>query len=234
VGELLNFFAPFFATPTTYAEMLKKLAGFAFYQVLLITLLLRQIPQIESGLRSFDQLVPFASDYPVSAFLIALLAALISNILPLHDRVSDLFRIRQRFDTKYILLPLAQLVGAKLTPQQSSALRQDRHRLMREAFYKFASSRDPSPLVDRHDIEHALNQWAWFWAFIEGTIFWSVGATIAFAFKSNSLGNYLALVALILLLSALVLSFRLPRYARPQVEAIAADAKARKHVKYAL
>jgi hypothetical protein len=231
LGELLNFIAPFFATPTNYAEMLKKLAGFAFYQALLISLLLRQIPQVDAGLRSLEASVPFASGYELGAVLIALLAALISHVLPLHDRISDLFQIRQRFDTQHIMLPLAGLVGAKLTPEGTLELTRDRHRLMREVFYKFASSRDPSPLVDRHDIEHALSQWAWFWAFIEGIIFWAIGAAVAFAFKAISLGCWFLVIALLLLLIALAFSRRLPRYARPQIEAIAADSEAAKHVK---
>ena len=231
MGELFNFVMPFFSTPTNYAEMLRKLAGFAFYQVLAITFFLSQIPQIGSGLRAFDALIPMAADYHLTAVIIALIAALISNILPLHDRLSDLCGIRRRFDKRHIMIPLAERVGVQFTGEQLELLDQNRHHIMREVFYKFASSRDPDPLVDRHDIEHALSQWAWFWAFIEGTVFWAIGAVIAIAFGADFLGNWLLLVALILLLCALVFSGRLPRYALPQIEFIAADAKARKHVK---
>ena len=76
--------------------MLKKLAGFAFCQVLIITFLLRQIPQVDAGLQSIEALLPFASGYNVGGIAIALGIALVSHILPLHDRVSDLRTSRAR------------------------------------------------------------------------------------------------------------------------------------------
>jgi hypothetical protein len=178
--------------------------------------------------------VPYASTFHASAILIALLGALISNILPLHDRISDVLQIRRRFDTDHIMLPLAKLVGAKITEKKIRAFVRDRQRVMREIFYKFASSRDPKALVDKHDIEHALSQWGWFWSFIEGTVFWTVGALMAFAFGAESIACPKLIIALGLLLATLLFSYRLPRYARPQIEAIAANAAASQHVKAVL
>jgi hypothetical protein len=49
----------------------------------------------------------------------------------------------------------------------SKAIDDHRDSLMRDVFYRFASSKSDNPVVDKHDIEHALNAWAWFWAFVE-------------------------------------------------------------------
>jgi hypothetical protein len=176
MGEFVNLVVPFFSTPTNYSEMLKKLAGFAFYQVFIITLLLRQIPEVNAwfnSIETFGKLGELVSALPnwenlnVLGIFIGILVALISNIFHLHDRISDILRIRSRFDKRYILIPLAQNVGATITPRMSKAIDDHRDSLMRDVFYRFASSKSDNPVVDKHDIEHALNAWAWFWAFVE-------------------------------------------------------------------
>jgi len=231
MGDFLNLVTPFFSTPTTYAQMLKKLAGLAFYEVFLITFLLRSIPQVDGALESVESLIPHSTMYNLGGLAIALLVALLSHIVHLHDRISDLIGIRRRFDRNHILIPLAELVGVKITPQRREAMAQNRDRLMREVFYKYASSRAENPLVDKHDIEHALAQWAWLWAFVEGTVFFSIGAAVALVFGGSRLGVWLLAVALAFVAIAFALSFRLPRYARAEIEAIAADNSARRHVR---
>src|SRR5580692_10982586 len=42
--RLLTFFLPVFATPTNYALVLQKLAGFAFWETYVITVFLRDVP----------------------------------------------------------------------------------------------------------------------------------------------------------------------------------------------
>jgi hypothetical protein len=53
--------------------------------------------------------------------------------------------------------------GAQMTARQVTNLKRDRHPLMRETFYKYASSRSEHPLVDKHDIESALEAWHMYW-----------------------------------------------------------------------
>jgi hypothetical protein len=231
MGDFFNLVTPFFSTPTTYAQMLKKLAGLAFYEVFLITFLLRSIPEIDNALKSIESLIPHSTTYNLGGLAIALLVALLSHIIHLHDRISDALGIRRRFDRNHILIPLARLVGVRVTPRREEAMAQNRDRLMREVFYKYASSRAEHPLVDKHDIEHALGQWAWFWAFVEGAVFFAVGAVVAFVFKASRLGTWLMLIAFAFVVIAVALNFRLPRYARPEIEAIAADGNARRHVR---
>jgi len=164
VADFLNLAWPFFTTPTSYSQMLKKLAGLAFYEALLIVFILRTVPSVDSWFRSIEAIVPRLSEYHLGSLVVALLVALASHIFHLHDRISDVIGIRRRFDKNHILIPLARLVGVRITSRRSRLIGENRDRLMREVFYKYASSRDEHPLVDKHDIEHALGQWAWFWA----------------------------------------------------------------------
>ncbi len=132
---------------------------------------LRDIPPIGAAFRSAETygnlgeaiaVIPHASAVNVSGLALALLVALASHIVQLHDRVSDVLGIRRRFDVNKILVPLAMLVGLKLTPDQIRIVRSKRDSLMREVFYRYASSGAENPLVDKHDIQHALAAWSWF------------------------------------------------------------------------
>jgi hypothetical protein len=232
MSDLINLIAPFFSTPKTYAQMLKKLAGFAFYEIFLITLFLRDIPQIGAAFRSAEaygsigkiiDVIPHASELNISGFALALLVALASHVVQLHDRISDVLGIRKRFDTYEILMPLAHLVGANLTPQQTKIVRSRRDSLMRELFYRYASSRAEKPLVDKHDIEHALAAWSWFWVLIEAAAFLTLACIIAFSFGARNLSLWFLIVGVVCAILATVQRLRLGRYARPEIEAIASD-----------
>jgi hypothetical protein len=99
--DLLHLILPLFATPKSYAQMLKKLAGFAFYETYIVTFFLRDIPQVGAAFRSVESygslggvvhVIPHAEAINVSGLALALLVALASHILQLHDRISDVGR----------------------------------------------------------------------------------------------------------------------------------------------
>jgi hypothetical protein len=230
--DLVALIAPFFSTPKTYAEMLKKLAGFAFYEAYIITFFLRDIPQIGVAFWSAETygslgntiaVIPHASEVNISGFILALLVALASHVLQLHDRISDVLGIRRRFDTNKILLPLAKLVGSTLTRDQLKTVRSKRDNLMRDVFYRYASSRAENPLVDKHDIEHALAAWSWFWVLIEAATFLAIAFIIAFSFGAKNLALWFLTVGVISAILAAAQHLRLGRYARPEIETIASD-----------
>jgi len=110
-------------------------------------------------------------------------AAWISYSLRLHDRISDLFGIRARFDRNYILLPLAILTGSQLSAFQLNRMGANRDSLMRRVFYRYASTRAERPLVDRHDIEAAIEIWSWYWVLVEGTAVCCSAFCVIFAYE---------------------------------------------------
>jgi hypothetical protein len=229
-GGIWNFVAPFIATPRNYAEVLWKLAGWAFYEIYIVTFLLRDISAIDDAFRSIEthgHLGAFIGTLPAAANIpgavLALAAAVISQALHLHDRISDLFGIRASFDEEKILFPLAARVGSNLTPRQYDTARSQRRHLMYDVFYRYTSSRADHPLVDKHNIEHALAAWSWFWVCVEGVFFIGLAAIVAFFSRGGILAIYLAAAAALVFVLAVAQHARLARYARPQVEAIAAD-----------
>jgi hypothetical protein len=51
--EAIKIILPFLSIPTNYAQVLKKLASFAFYETYFITLLLRENPRFDTFFRFF-------------------------------------------------------------------------------------------------------------------------------------------------------------------------------------
>lgn len=237
MGDILSFLAPLLYTPRNYGQVLNKLAGFALYQVYLITLLLRNVPQIDDAFRSVETCgtlgkllgaVPQSDVLNLFGLMIAILAALLSHASRLHDRISDLLRIRRQFDVNHILLPLAEGVKSKADKEKVSA---NRDKLMRAVFYRYASSRDEQPLVDKHDIEHALTAWTSLWTCVEGFVWWAMGAFVALIFGAWSLFIAFAIIAAVLLALGVARHASLKRFAAPQIDAIVRNCDAAKSIK---
>lgn len=243
MDNLLNLVLSFFSTFSTsknYAQMLRKLAGFTFLEIYIITFFLRDTPEIGTAFRSAESYgsigaliatIPHSNVLNVAGFVIAVFISLLSCVVKLHDQISDLIGIRKRFDKNQILLPLAGLVGANPTDRQREAINGKRDSLMREVFYRYASSCANQPLVDRHDIEHALGAWLWFWMFIEGVIYFAAASIVAWVFSATESGIWFLIVMAFLLLAAVWQHRRLGRRARLQIEAIASDTKASRAVR---
>jgi hypothetical protein len=162
----------------------------------------------------------------IGGFAVALLVLIFSRVARFHDRISDLFTIRARFDRANILLPLAVMSGAQMTARQVTNLKRDRHPLMRETFYKYASSRSEHPLVDKHDIESALEAWHMYWVALEWLfILSSFGILSAFAGS-----DWLLIIFWIASMCALLFMHLryglLERRVDPQIQQIAGNAEA--------
>jgi hypothetical protein len=96
-----------FTTSGDYPKMLNKIATSTFLGAILATWLLRyEIPRLDAALNPFSFSIPIAGvSIPFGTLLPALVVALLSRFFKLHDRISDILRIRQRFDVAEILLP---------------------------------------------------------------------------------------------------------------------------------
>jgi hypothetical protein len=240
MADLLKLLLPVFLSPTNYSEMLKKLGSFLFYETWLATFFLRQIEPIGAFFRSIESsppvlsvisLIPGYDKLNLTGLVIALFVAGVSYAAQLHDRISDLFGIRHRFDLNYILLPLAQRVRKRATPRLREAMSANRDPLMRAVFYRYASSRSDKVIVDKHDIERALDGWSWYWILIEAMPLTLVGgiASAIFGARGEAVGFFGVFICLLFL--AWLFNFKLRRLALPQIDTIAADTKASAAVK---
>ncbi len=168
-----------FSQPKNYNEMLTKIMVFTFgISLLFLAVVAHSWPAVwnllHPGWLTFNVEVLGFKNIPTAYIIVAFLIALAARISKLHDRVSDLFGIRRRFDLHEILTPLAGGVGIPTDLTRLDRLTEHRDQVMGDIFYRYASSTNPA--IDKHLIWTALDKWSWFWICIEGT---SIG-TIAF------------------------------------------------------
>ena len=240
MSELLKIILPFFYTPKNYNEVLAKLTIFVFWETYIFSFFIRDIEGVGSFLTSIEtygNLGSFLSSFAIYSkmnalgLLFAFFVAIFVHVAKLHDRISDFFRIRERFDIENILKPLAQQVGASLSAEKFKTSPRLRDSLMRKVFYKYASSTASEPLVQKHDIYQALNGWAWFWILLEAIAICLMFATIAFFLSGLTIATIFAMAAAVLCLLSYLQYRRLESLSRPQVETIASDEAAAAAVK---
>lgn len=238
--DFLKLMLPVFLFPTDYSEMLKKLAGLLFWETYIVTFVLRALPDIDQALSAIETYgkigealsnIENYESFNISGIAIALFVAGLAYMFQLHDRVSDLFGIRQRFDIAHILKPLARMTGANLSESQLGKLSENRDPIMRMVFYKYASSKATSPLVDKHDIHHALNAWSWYWMSIEAVVLLLVAAIICLSFGAMKFALGFGLFMAGYLVVGTLQYLRLPGYAQPQIDSIAANSEAAAFIK---
>jgi hypothetical protein len=161
----------------------------------------------ETGFEVLDgiKLIPFA-------------VAILSRVFLLHDKVSDLLRIRRGFDNANILKPLAAGVGFPTWGPQWKKVRVRRNQAMTRTFYRYASFTDPK--IDTQLVRTAADRWGWFWCTVEPQIVLAIAAGTFIV-----LGAWIQLVVSIgvmavLILFGLVLWSQLKASAARQVDEI--------------
>ena len=147
--------------------MLNKIGLFTFLEAVGLTIAVGQcVPRVGRFLDSIGAHVKvFSIDLPLLAVLPAVVLALVSRIFRLHDKLSDLFRIRKNFDVFRILLPLALAVGCAPAPNMVEALQVHRKRIIARTFYRYASFEDPK--ISKAAVLSAIDVWTWYWILAE-------------------------------------------------------------------
>ena len=207
----------------SYTEMLQKLTLYQVFTAFLCIYILRHNTSELDGLfLSVERLVTSAvGDYKLLSLAPAIMLAIIlGHIVKLHDRLSDIFRIRKTFDLLHIIYPMALGVGVMVPRQKLPALEKDRHGLMQEVFYRYASSTVENPVVSKHEIHQALTQWSWYWVLIEVVFYLFFTALALFAFRATGAAAYTLILVFILTVASDFLKRESEKYARAQVRQI--------------
>jgi hypothetical protein len=173
-----------FNRPKNYSEMLDKIGLFTFFEAIVLTLIITNIlDPIRQALYARDWHVKVMSiELPLLVVLPSLAIALFARIIRLHDKLSDLFRIRQHFDVSRILLPLAKAVGYKASEEALKALKTDRKRAMRKTFYRYASFEEPA--ISKALVLSAIDIWTWYWVLLEFVFLLVITASLFLGFHA--------------------------------------------------
>lgn len=113
-----------------YPSMLNRILLFTTVSASVATWLLRSHFQALDGLLSFLDInvdLKFVSEVKLLGYLLpGVVVAFIARTIRLHDRISDILRIRQRFDLHEVILPLARESGFPVGDLKMDELRAHR------------------------------------------------------------------------------------------------------------
>lgn len=215
------------APVTDYQSMLNRIFWFTSAAALGAVWLLRsQVPALDAILGQIDMEVQTSAGkmlpVPGGYLLPALVMGLAGRVFRIHSHLGHWLGIRERFDVDVILTELARRVGVHMDQVSDNQWLSHRHDLMRQTFYRFASSN--SPQIDLHLIHQALDLWSWFWIGLEATFVFVLTGLALVAMNARDTG--FMTVGGVLVLAAVGLPAirqQCKRYAIAQVKAILSD-----------
>jgi len=182
--------------PKDYSDILKRVFCGSLVSGIACTFLLAQAsPSVKKLLNSVSSEgdIGFVKNIGVLYVLIPGVVVVISRIIKLHDRISDLFRIRHRFDTKYILFRIAIGVGVTLTENVQKSIKKNRVQSMYTVFYPYAGFKNP--LIDDQLVRTGADHWGWFWLLVESSfLFLVTGMILVFVGEWSDVGFCLIIV----------------------------------------
>ncbi|MCL4797897.1 MAG: hypothetical protein KJZ84_25260 [Bryobacteraceae bacterium] len=214
----------FFAI-SNYSSMLNRIFWATLAAWILVLLALNHLsPPIRDRLPQIPVRVP-TTDFqvPLGVLLLAGALACVFRMIKAHNRLSDLFGLRQRFDLKEILLPMASAAGVALSLPQQACLHTQRRELMDRVFYKYVSSAAENPAIDRHNIIMALDQWSWSWIALEAAAVAVLAVIPSLVFGQFELAFWLLASVLIIIWLLQYLRKLSVGYAEDQIRLILED-----------
>jgi hypothetical protein len=220
----MKFLNPFIAC-NNYPEMLNKISMFDFFIILVELFILKtKIPEVKSLLGCYSLKIP-VEGIPISIgyFVIPLVITFVFRVFKLHDRISDLFKIRYNFDINHILKPMISKIGIKLSEKQEKDIKTKRREIMSKVFYEYTSSTPNKCLIDPHYVTMALDQWTWFWITIEAQVITLLMGVVFIIYKHWTWSVMIVFVVLIVLLMQKEILHQCIRYAGDEINEILKD-----------
>lgn len=217
--------------PEDYSEILQRIFYTSVATGFVCTVLLASAsPEVRSLIDSISTEADIGPIKKVRVLyaVIPLLIGLLSRMLKLHDKISNVFRIRYLFDTHCLLFPLARGAGPTLTKDLRKKIRQDRENSMSTAFYAFAGFK--KPIIDEQLVRTAADNWGWFWALIESSFLITVTAVVLTYIQKWDYVFWCLIALLVESVLMLIFCLACQRSGRRQVGAILADASRKKTI----
>jgi hypothetical protein len=217
--------SPFLAL-LEYLTTLNKIAAGTFFASLgAVVLIGWRVGLVHRLLKSIPLLVTIGDwSVPLVGVVIALAITFLTRSLRWHDRISEAFGIRERFDITVIMLPLAVGLGVRLGPRAFERLRANRRQLMTSAFYQYTEG--TRPILTPASVTAAMDRWSWFWTVFEGEVIAAATALILFVFGDFVLAAILFAAVIGALPVLYVIRQECDRYAQVQVDALLANPSA--------
>jgi len=165
--------------------MLNKIGFFTLFVVMgCWYIILLMFPNIDLALKNVlpnGGTIKFIGiDIKFYFFIISIIIAIIARAIRLHDRISDMLKIRKKYDLDNILLPLGVGCGYKISSIEK--INEKRSVLMSSCFYKYCSYSQPK--IDAHLVYTTLDYLCWYWIAVEAQFFTFITLVLTL-FSSN-------------------------------------------------
>ena len=214
-----------FDRPASYGEMLNKIGIFTFLSALVLTVVVANcVPSISTFLNSDPTTVEIVGiKIPLLYALPPAILALLARIIRLHDKISDLFGLRARFDLYRILIPLCGALYISVDKDFRDKLQRRRKTAMERTYYAYASFEEPK--IPKALVLGAIERWTWYWILLELCLLLAVAGIVLFALHAYGGAS---LVFATLILAMLLFSTYddvCGQLADAQIEDIVADAE---------
>ncbi|GMV23789.1 MAG: hypothetical protein AMXMBFR57_37380 [Acidimicrobiia bacterium] len=209
--------------PEKYSEILSRVFwGHFVFALLCMAGLAQASPWVTSFVDKWQHEVSLGAVDGLKAggVVAPLLIALVGRIIQLHDRISDIVRLREHFDVEVILRPLISGVGLQPDEAGVACVRANRDSIMVKTFYRYASFENP--VIDSQLVRSAADRWGWFWTFLE-PIPTVLLTSAVLLWLGSALWTWFVGLAVLLMLVCTALWRPLKRGAADEVEAILDD-----------
>jgi len=210
-----------------YQSMLNRIFWFTTASAVGAVWLLRsQSPAVDAALGRLDLAMAWgggkALPTPAGYLLPAVAVGMAARVFRWHALISNWLGIRERFEHEVIIAELAKGLDIDLSGADQEHLREDRPRIMRQAFFAYVSPTPPA--IDPHLVQQALDAWSWFWIGLMGTlVFAATGVGLA-ACGATTVGiQTLGGTIIFGVLGLRAMYEQCRRYGAAQVRAILAD-----------
>ena len=221
-----------FESIDNYSKMIEKISKAVFVFSLL---LLYCISCVNNEFKDFMETISFGATYEIfgvelnlALFYLPIIMGLLEHVFKIHDKVSDLFKIRKTYDKYVIINGLIKKTSANASVKKCNGKMISK--LMSKTFYQFASSTDPQ--IDSHYVTMALNEWCWFWIMLDtGLLLLALG--VIFLVLNWSWIHFLSVILGFLFFCFVLLLIMLQtiNYTNKEISAILSDEDRRVKIK---
>lgn len=224
-----------FKAVSNYSEMLDKISLFNFFGgIILFYIMVLKIPEVGqlSTIYNFDLEVA-GNKFSLMNIAIPFLIAMISRILKLHDKISDIFGIRKRYDRNNIIIPIAQSVNIE-TLGKIEILDLKREEILENIFYPYTSTDPNKCKINHHHVLMAMDQLTWYWIIIEYTFLISIAIITSVVFWNLRFLLTLSIVWVLLFIFSFIILKIVKRYTSLEVKQITEKKEFSKNIKHYL
>ena len=151
-----------FKNPKNFPEMNKKIAWTTFLLIFIVFLIGSKFLSVFSAFMyaiSFKSFIYFNGQQLFLAYLyFPLIFALLEIIFNFHEKLSELFSIKFRFDKDVILSSYISKVGVNKKVEKIK--KRNVKEIMSNTFYKYA---EDTTIVDSGLVKKEMGLWSWYW-----------------------------------------------------------------------